>query len=39
MNQQDVFNTVSLGAVPTNIATKEDHPVPKIGIVSTPFGI
>ncbi|CRG90295.1 hypothetical protein PISL3812_07338 [Talaromyces islandicus] len=35
MNQQDVFNTVSLDAVPTNIATKDDHPVPKLGIVNT----
>lgn len=34
MNQQDVFNTVSLDAVPTNVAIKDDHPVPKIGIVS-----
>ncbi|OKL59334.1 hypothetical protein UA08_05390 [Talaromyces atroroseus] len=35
MDAQDVFETVSLDAVPTNIATKEDHPVPRTGIVNT----
>ncbi|KAH8700490.1 endo-1,3-beta-glucanase Engl1 [Talaromyces proteolyticus] len=35
MNGQDVFETVSLDAVPSNIPTKNDHPVPQLGIVNT----
>ncbi|PCH04665.1 Glycoside hydrolase, family 81 [Penicillium occitanis (nom. inval.)] len=35
MDGQDVFETVSLDAVPTNIPIKEVHPVPKVGIVDT----
>jgi endo-1,3(4)-beta-glucanase len=35
MDGQDVFETVSLDAVPTNIAVKQNHPVPRTGIVSS----
>ncbi|EED16751.1 endo-1,3-beta-glucanase Engl1 [Talaromyces stipitatus ATCC 10500] len=35
MDGQDVFETVSLDAVPTNIPVKEDHPVPRVGILNT----
>lgn len=34
MDGQDVFETVSLDAVPTNIASQPNHPVPRTGIVS-----
>ena len=32
---QDIFQPIALGAVPSNIVNRGDHPVPKLGIVNT----
>lgn len=34
MNGQDVFLPVATGPVPSNIKARDDHPVPKDGVVS-----
>ncbi|KAL1970652.1 hypothetical protein VTN77DRAFT_4296 [Rasamsonia byssochlamydoides] len=34
MASQDVFQPVSLDPIPTNIKSRDDHPVPKLGIVN-----
>lgn len=39
MDSQDVFQPISLDPVPTNIPSRNDHPVPKLGIVSVRFPV
>lgn len=39
MANQDVFIPLATGPVPNTIKSRNDHPVPKKGIVSCAFGI